>query len=201
MTDVPVSEISLSRGEEKDLVLLPVSTTFSGHMDLDTYFLKKIRSTGEINESDHSSVQSTETIVNEASFRGRHLLGKELCVPEGYQGVILEEKTGKLYREALPRGDITPRKHVWEFQREPSPSLARSLPWPEMAPSRFSCPSPLADGVEGINAERKSKGASTPSRPPAPRNYLGRHDCIPSRPWDYSHARFRRAVLERRIRQ
>jgi len=100
MTDVPVSEISLSQGEEKDLVVLPVSTPFAGHMDLDTYFLKKIRSPGEINESDHS-VQSNETIVTEASFRGRHLLGKELDVPEGYQGVVLEEKTGKSYLQAL----------------------------------------------------------------------------------------------------
>ncbi|XP_029470171.1 ribonuclease H2 subunit C [Rhinatrema bivittatum] len=76
-TLIKVELSSLKHADNDPMHLLPCEIQYDGHAAVDKYFTPTIQQGAS---------------AKEVSFRGRSLKGKEIMVPVGYVGLVLEEK-------------------------------------------------------------------------------------------------------------
>ncbi|XP_033030381.1 ribonuclease H2 subunit C isoform X2 [Lacerta agilis] len=113
---------SLPGAPRERLHLLPCAVRHDGAAAVRRYFAPAIRRPGE---PDEASV----------SFRGRSLKGKEVLVPEGYVGLVLEEDDAAMQERQVRVKSTFESLTVWNLERAPNSSdeILMSLHWPKIA--------------------------------------------------------------------
>ncbi|XP_034954271.2 ribonuclease H2 subunit C isoform X2 [Zootoca vivipara] len=113
---------SLPGAPRERLHLLPCVVRHDGAAAVRRYFTPAIRRPGE---PDEESV----------SFRGRSLKGKEVLLPEGYMGLVLEEDDAALQERQVRVKSTFESLTVWNLERAPNSSdeILMSLHWPKIA--------------------------------------------------------------------
>ncbi|CAI5798043.1 ribonuclease H2 subunit C [Podarcis lilfordi] len=114
--------LSLPGAPRERLHLLPCAVRHDGAAAVRRYFAPAIRRPGE---PDEASV----------SFRGRSLKGKEVLVPEGYMGLVLEEDDAALQERQVRVKSTFESLTVWNLEQAPNSSdeILMSLQWPKIA--------------------------------------------------------------------
>ncbi|XP_054845722.1 ribonuclease H2 subunit C isoform X2 [Eublepharis macularius] len=120
---------SLPGAPREQLHLLPCVVQHDGGASVQRYFSPAIRGPQEPQPGDESTV----------SFRGRMLKGKQVLVPEGYLGLVLEEEEEAPYLSPEERNvrvkstfeSIT----AWNLERAPNGSdeILMAFSWPKIA--------------------------------------------------------------------
>lgn len=102
--------------------LLPFSLDHSGKANVSQFF--------------ESTVQSNSPTDLRASFRGRPLRGREVAVPSGFIGLVVDKDEDKFVASASFSNIVT-----WKWDQDPeSDSLSRALDWLQIAAAIHSSP-------------------------------------------------------------
>nr|XP_034954270.1 ribonuclease H2 subunit C isoform X1 [Zootoca vivipara] len=114
---------SLPGAPRERLHLLPCVVRHDGAAAVRRYFTPAIRRPGE--------PDAEESV----SFRGRSLKGKEVLLPEGYMGLVLEEDDAALQERQVRVKSTFESLTVWNLERAPNSSdeILMSLHWPKIA--------------------------------------------------------------------
>ncbi|XP_060107625.1 ribonuclease H2 subunit C [Heteronotia binoei] len=119
---------TLQEAPHDRLHLLPCVIQHDGSAAVQRYFTPAIRGPQEPESGDESTV----------SFRGRMLKGKQVLVPEGYVGLVLEEAAAP-YLSSKERNmqvkSTFDSMTVWNLERAPNESdeILKAFSWPKIA--------------------------------------------------------------------
>ncbi|XP_015272363.1 PREDICTED: ribonuclease H2 subunit C [Gekko japonicus] len=125
-----------SEASHERLHLLPCVVQHDGGAPVQRYFAPAIRGPQQPEPGDESTV----------SFRGRMLKGKQVLVPKGYLGLVLEEVAPYLSSEErnVQVKSAFESVSVWNLERAPNESdeILMAFSWPKIAESIHA---PVAD--------------------------------------------------------
>nr|XP_056708992.1 ribonuclease H2 subunit C [Euleptes europaea] len=131
--DQAPARLALSSPQEAPrarLHLLPCAVQHDGAAPVRRYFAPAVRGPQE----SHSEPADESTV----SFRGRMLKGKQVLIPEGYMGLVLEEEVAPYLSSEERNVQIKSTfdsMTVWNLERAPNESdeILMAFSWPKIA--------------------------------------------------------------------